>query len=75
MDEKALAADEIQLVVQVNGKLRGRILVSPDAPKDVIEQTALGNPDVKRFLGDTPVRKIIIVPKRLVNIVAPAPKN
>lgn len=75
VDEKALAADEIQLVVQVNGKLRGRIMIAPDAPKEAIEAAALANPDVKRFLGDAQVRKIIIVPKRLVNIVAPAPKN
>ena len=39
-----------------------------------IEKTALADADVSRFLGDTPVKKVIIVPKRLVNIVAPAPK-
>ena len=74
VDPEALAADEIQLVVQVNGKLRGRIMVSPDASREEIEKTALADADVSRFLGDTPVKKVIIVPKRLVNIVAPAPK-
>lgn len=74
VDPEALAADEIQLVVQVNGKLRGRIMVAPDASREEIEKTALADADVSRFLGDTPVKKVIIVPKRLVNIVAPAPK-
>ncbi len=74
VDEAALAADEIQLVVQVNGKLRAKIMVAPDADRATIESAALGNPDVKRFVGNNPVRKVVIVPKRLVNIVAPAPK-
>ena len=56
------------------GKLRGRIMVAPDASREEIEKTALADADVSRFLGDTPVKKVIIVPKRLVNIVAPAPK-
>ena len=72
--ESDLAADEIQLVVQVNGKLRGRIMVPANAAKEQIEKAALENPDVKRFIGSTPVRRVIIVPKRLVNIVAPVPK-
>ena len=67
VDPEALAADEIQLVVQVNGKLRGRIMVSPDASREEIEKTALADADVSRFLGDTPVKKVIIVPKRLVD--------
>ncbi len=74
VDEAALAADEIQLVVQVNGKLRAKIMVAPDADRATIESAALENPDVKRFVGNNPVRKVVIVPKRLVNIVAPAPK-
>lgn len=74
VDEAALAADEIQLVVQVNGKLRAKIMVAPDADRATIESAALENPDVKRFVGNNLVRKVVIVPKRLVNIVAPAPK-
>ncbi|MCI6530042.1 MAG: leucine--tRNA ligase [Mesosutterella sp.] len=73
--ESDLAADEIQLVVQVNGKLRGRIMVPADAAKEQIEKAALENPDVKRFIGEAPVKRVIIVPKRLVNIVASVPKN
>ena len=53
VDPEALAADEIQLVVQVNGKLRGRIMVAPDASREEIEKTALADADVSRFLGDT----------------------
>ncbi|MDL2058447.1 leucine--tRNA ligase [Mesosutterella sp. AGMB02718] len=73
--EADLAADEIQLVVQVNGKLRGRIMVPAGAAKEQIEKAALENPDVKRFIGEAPVKRVIIVPKRLVNIVASVPKN
>lgn len=70
VDEKALVADELMLVVQVNGKLRGQITVAASADRETIEQTALANPDVQRFVGDATVRKIIIVPGKLVNIVA-----
>jgi len=69
VDEKALAVDEIELVVQVKGKLRGRIRVAADAPDEVIREAALAEENVARFVGDSPVRKVIIVPGRLVNIV------
>ncbi|MGI9264315.1 MAG: leucine--tRNA ligase [Gammaproteobacteria bacterium] len=69
VDESALVRDEIELVVQVKGKLRGKIRVSTDADNDEIEKAALGDANVGRFVGDSPVRKIIIVPGRLVNIV------
>ena len=68
--EDALKVDTIKLVVQVNGKLRGEINVPAQADKATIEAAALANDDVKRFVGDTPVRKIIIVPNKLVNVVA-----
>ncbi len=74
VDAAALVADELQLVVQVNGKLRGRITVPASADKAAIEAAALANPDVQRSIGGAEVKKVIIVPKRLVNIVAPAPK-
>ena len=70
VDESALAQDSIELVVQVNGKLRGKIKVAADAPKDDIEQTALAEENVRRFVEGKTVRKIIVVPGRLVNIVA-----
>ncbi len=70
IDEKALIADEIKLVVQVNGKLRGEIHVAVDASKETIEAAALANPDVARFVGSLKVLKTILVPGKLVNIVA-----
>jgi leucyl-tRNA synthetase len=69
VDELALERDEIELVVQVRGKLRGRISVSTQADDDTIRAAALNDANVRRFVGDSPVRKVIIVPGRLVNIV------
>ena len=68
-DKSALEAELIEIVVQVNGKLRGRIEVSADAGDDVIGELALSDPNVQRFVADKTVRKTIIVPGRLVNIV------
>jgi leucyl-tRNA synthetase len=70
IDETALVADEVALVVQVNGKLRGQIRVPAGASREQIEQAALANADVQRFVGEATVRKIIVVPGRLVNVVA-----
>ena len=58
------------LVVQVNGKLRGSVTVAAQAAKEEIEQAALSNENVKKFTDGKTIRKIIIVPKKLVNIVA-----
>ena len=69
VDESALSQDVIELVVQVNGKLRGRISVASDADQDSIAEAALADPNVMRFVGDGAVRKTIVVPGRLVNIV------
>ena len=69
VDESALELDTIELVVQVNGKLRGRVAVPADAGKDAIEAVALGDANVQRFVEGKEVRKVIVVPGRLVNIV------
>ena len=69
VDKTALVKDNIELVVQVNGKLRGRIHVATDAAKDVIETMAQDDENVRRFLEGKVIRKVIVVPKRLVNIV------
>ena len=69
VDESALELDTVELVVQVNGKLRGRIAVPADASGDVIEQAALADDHVRRFVDGKPIRKVIVVPGRLVNIV------
>jgi len=68
-DESALVRDVVELVVQVNGKLRGRIRVAASAAKEEIEQLALTEENVRRFVADKAVKKIVVVPGRLVNIV------
>jgi len=70
VDEQALVSDEIKLVVQVNGKLRGHITVAADCDKAAIENIAQTEPNVVRFLEEKTVRKVIVVPGKLVNIVA-----
>ena len=68
-DESALELDTIELVVQVNGKLRGRVAVPADAGKEEIEKVALDDANVQRFVEGKDIRKVIVVPGRLVNIV------
>ena len=68
-DSAAMAQDEIKLIVQVNGKLRGQINVAKDAGKEAIERTALANEHVQKFIEGQTVKKIIVVPGRLINIV------
>ena len=70
VDESALRSDTIEYVVQVNGKMRGRIEVAADAPRSLVEEAALGNENVRRFTDGLTVRKTIVVPNKLVNIVA-----
>ena len=65
----ALQQSEIELVVQVNGKLRGSITVAKDADKSAIEAAAMANPQVSKFLSGLTVKKIVIVPGKLVNVV------
>ena len=69
VDESALQQEMVEIVVQVNGKLRGRISVASDADSDSISQLALADENVQRFVSDKTVRKTIVVPGRLVNIV------
>ncbi|MDO6462056.1 leucine--tRNA ligase [Granulosicoccaceae sp. 1_MG-2023] len=68
-DEAAMTRDSIELVVQVNGKRRGQIEVAADADKDSIEQSALADENVQRHIDGKTVRKVIVVPGRLINIV------
>ena len=69
VDEAALVADEIELVLQVNGKLRGAIRVSAQASKADIEQIAAAQDEVARFLEGRPPKRVIVVPGKLVNVV------
>jgi leucyl-tRNA synthetase len=68
-DASALKAETLQIIVQVNGKLRARIDVAADAVKADIERAALADDNVKRFIADQSVRKVIVVPGKLVNVV------
>lgn len=68
-DESALAVDTIEMPVQVNGKLRAKVMVPADADNDVIEEIARGDENVAEHLAGKTVRKVIVVPKRLINIV------
>ncbi|HNQ76410.1 MAG TPA: class I tRNA ligase family protein, partial [Pseudothauera hydrothermalis] len=67
--EAALQQDEIELVVQVNGKLRGSIKVAADASKSAIETAALASEAAQKFMEGKPPKKVVVVPGRLVNIV------
>ncbi|MEW8156802.1 MAG: hypothetical protein AB2765_19675, partial [Candidatus Thiodiazotropha endolucinida] len=69
-DEAALKQESLPYVVQVNGKVRATIQVPADAEKQAIEALALANDNVQRFIGEATVRKTIVVPNKLVNIVA-----
>jgi leucyl-tRNA synthetase len=69
-DPSALMRDALTLAVQVNGKLRGTIEVAIDTARDVIEAAALAEPHVARFLEGQTIRKVIVVPGKIVNIVA-----
>ena len=69
VDEAALEQEQIELVLQVNGKLRGALTVPTKADHATIEAAALAHPDCQRFTEGKPVKKIIVVPGRLVNVV------
>ena len=68
-DPAALVRDALTLAVQVNGKLRGTIEIAPDAPRETIEAAALAEPNVAKFIGEQAVKKVIVVPGKIVNIV------
>lgn len=70
VDESALVQDTITLVVQVNGKLRGQVEMPAAASREEIEAAARNNDNVLRFLDGLTIRKVIVVPGKLVNIVA-----
>ncbi|MCH1610871.1 MAG: leucine--tRNA ligase [Luminiphilus sp.] len=70
VDESALSRDELEIVVQVNGKVRAKMMVPATADRDEIETLATKQENVQRFLGEASIRKVIVVPNKLVNIVA-----
>lgn len=69
-DEEALKVDNVEIVLQVNGKVRGRLTVPAEATKEELEKIAMADANVQAHIGNATVRKVICVPGRLVNIVA-----
>ena len=70
VDDSALVKDSLEMVVQVNGKVRAKLTVPANADKESVEQMAREEPNVQRFTEDKTIRKVIVVPGKLVNIVA-----
>jgi leucyl-tRNA synthetase len=69
VDPAALEQSTVELVVQVNGKLRARIRVAVDATESQVREAALADANVQKFVGSSAIRKVIVVPGKLVNIV------
>jgi leucyl-tRNA synthetase len=69
-DEHVLVEDEVDIVLQVNGKVRDRIKLPLDATNADLETAALANEKVRKALGSQSVRKVVVVPNKLVNVVA-----
>ena len=69
VDERALVSATQSLVVQVNGKLRGHVEIRSEADESEIREAVLSDEKIARHLGDQDVRKVIVVPGKLVNVV------
>ena len=69
-DPAALVANEVEVIFQVNGKLKAKVTVAKDTPKEELEAMAKANEKVAEFIADKTVRKVIAIPNKLVNIVA-----
>ena len=69
-DPKALIKDEVEIAVQVNGKIRAKINISTSSSEEEIKESALNNEDIKNSIGDKEIKKVIVIKNRLVNIVA-----
>jgi leucyl-tRNA synthetase len=67
--EEAIAEDEILMVIQVNGKVRSRFHISVDADEEAIKAAALADERIVARIAGRPVKRVIVVPKKLVNIV------
>ncbi|MFP4147177.1 MAG: leucine--tRNA ligase [Halorhodospira sp.] len=69
-NERALVREQVELVVQVNGKVRSRITLPADADQAQAQEAALGEPNVQRFTAGKTIRKVVFVPGKLINVVA-----
>jgi len=76
-DARLLIEDEVEIVIQINGKLRDRIKMPVDAPREDVEQAAKASPKVKSAIGDAlvPYIKVIVVANKLANVVIPKPED
>ncbi len=70
VDESALTVQELEIAVQVNGKVRDTLVIAVDADRDEVEKAALALPRVQEFIGTQEIRKVIVIPQKIVNIVA-----
>ena len=68
-DEKFLVEDEVEIVIQVNGKVRDRMMMSINASEDEMKVAAQTNPKIKELVTGKTIRKVVVVPKKLVNLV------
>jgi leucyl-tRNA synthetase len=69
VDKQALAQDTYEIVVQVNGKLRGHVSVPANSDEATVREAALADERVRKFMGGKPPRRVIVVPGKLVNVV------
>jgi leucyl-tRNA synthetase len=69
VDPAALVQEHVEIVVQVNGRLRGRINIAPDTPDDMVRMAALADENVRRFCEGREPKKVIVVKGKLVNVV------
>ena len=69
-DEQALQREQLEIVVQVNGKLRGRFMVPAAADKAEVERLALADENIQKHIAGLTVRKVVVIPGKLVNVVA-----
>lgn len=69
VDEKALIQDEVEVAVQINSKIKAKIMIPSNAQEDEIKELLLNNTKIKEDLQDRPIKKLIIIPKRLINII------
>jgi leucyl-tRNA synthetase len=76
-DERLLVEDEVEIVIQVNGKLRDRIKMPVDAPRQDLEEAAKASPKVKKIVGDAlmPYVRVITVPNKIANVVILKPED
>jgi len=69
IDENALSLDEVEIIIQVNGKLRAKIILQTNSNQEFVEESALSNQNVAKFANKDNIQKVIFVPNKLINFV------